>query len=1388
VGKSTDMSGDFGPTVAAVIDEACDRFEAAWRAGDRPRIEEALPKGHDSYLPELLRHLLMVELAYRRRGGEAPAFDEYRTRFPKHAQLIRTLFDETTRNAGARLSPTPALASGEPSAQGLARMGFEILGELGRGGMGVVYMAYDRRRHQRVALKTVRRADPASLLRFKREFRNLADVAHPNLVSLYDLISDGQCWFLTMELIDGVDFLSYVLSPVALKESQAILGFQTTDGRPVEDPCDHKEVDAGPNEPHSAANRDRTWCAAGVERAGLSPSQLARLRATLRQLTEGVAALHDAGKLHRDIKPTNVLVTRQGRVVLLDFGLAAELEPTDVHESSEPSVLGTVAYMSPEQAASRPVSPASDWYSVGAMLYEALTGRPPFLGQPLEVLMDKLRLEPFPPCQLVPDVPEDLNELCVNLLRRDPAARPNSRDVLRCLDRIPAGPEAAVPFPALPRKSLPLVGRQRHLAALAAAYVDMQRGRTVILSVHGHSGAGKSALVQGFLDELEGRDEAVILVGRCYERETVPYKALDGLIDALSRYLRRLPRADARELLPRDIGPLTRVFPVLRHAEAVAAALKRATEFRDPQELRRRAVAALRELLARLGDRRPLVLFIDDLQWGDFDSAAVLAEILKPPDPPTLLMLGCHRSEDTATSPFLRAYLESHESENAALDRRELSVDALTEWEARDLALMLLGQGDPTAVARAGVIARESRGSPLFVAELVRHNSAGVDEADRPSSEITLDEVLWNRIRRLPGGARRLLEAIAVSGRPLRQASAYRAAGLDGEGLASLALLRTNHLVRGTGTVEHVETYHDRIRETVIKHLPPELLRSWHLDLARELEVTEGTDAETLASHFQAAGEPAKAGRFYAEAAAGAAEALAFDRAANLYRLSLELRPTEGEEGRSMRVRHGDALANAGRGVEAARAYQEAVAGAPATEGIELQRRAAYQFLISGHIDEGLAAFNLLSARVGMRLSNTPRDALLRLLLYRAVLRVRGLRFRERDPSQIPSDELLRIDIARSVALGISLVDVIEGANWQTQSTLRALRGGEPLRIALAVSWEAVHSACEGPKARRRTARLLSAADRLAQRLGHPQALGMVSLSAGCVEFLAGRYPSALEQIDRAAAIFREQCTGVVWELDTAHIFGLWTLFCLGSLAELRSRFQLLSAEARTRGDRYVDATTGTRVESWILLAADAVGDARARADEAVRNWSRQRFHLQHMHRIFAHLENDLYAGDGMAAWHRLCQARPALDASLLLQIQHLRVDVLHFSGRCAVSAAAVAPDPRPLLRAADGFARRLERQRVPWASAMALLFRAGASSVRGDTNGAVAGLIAAAAAYDGVAMGLHAAAVRRQLGGLLGGDEGLALIAKADAWMTSQGVRNPARMAASTAPGFPTR
>ncbi len=323
-----------------------------------------------------------------------------------------------------------------------------------------------------------------------------------------------------------------------------------------------------------------------------------------------------------------------------------------------------------------------------------------------------------------------------------------------------------------------------------------------------------------------------------------------------------------------------------------------------------------------------------------------------------------------------------------------------------------------------------------------------MEGVDLPSHQpgINLDDVLWRRIQRLPEESRRFLETLAVAGQPIKVGLAYAASDLMTAKQQVVAWLRSGRLVRGTGPRldDDIETYHDRIREVVFNRLEPPSRNHLHGRLAVTLEAAAAADPETLAVHFHGAERLTEAGRYYAEAADLAARALAFDRAAKLYRKSIELRPLPGDEGRQLRVRLAESLANAGCCAEAADEYLSAAETADTAERIELERRAAFQYCASGQMDAGRKVMHTVLGRVGMQLPDDKLRALFMLLFNRFRLKRRGLTFQERDAAQIGEDELTRIDLAWSVGTGLASKNILIGPAFQSLNLLLSLRRRAP--------------------------------------------------------------------------------------------------------------------------------------------------------------------------------------------------------------------------------------------------------------------------------------------------------------------------------------------------------
>jgi serine/threonine protein kinase len=1263
---------------------------------------------------------------------------------------------------------------------------FKVRKKLGAGASGSVYEAYDLERESAVALKVLNKINPSAIYRFKNEFRSLADVDHPNLVQLYELLSEGDRWFFTMELINGIDFLAYVRA-----DAEPATGDEGYRTHP-------KTLDIEPLGP----DLDGTGDEADPQAPVTLPYHEGRLRSALRQLADGLVALHESSKLHRDLKPSNVLVTPEGRVVLLDLGLVRDMLPQRrIYESIDEDIVGTPAYMAPEQATGLQVTQASDWYAVGAMLYQAITGQIPYTGTVLKILTDKQSFDPKPPREVCPSVPADLDALCRALLRRAPEQRPAGRDILRVLgaDTFATDPVHASAGTTSGGSKI-FIGRNRLLTRLHESYAESVNGATVTVLVHGSSGIGKSSLMRRFLEDLyHTEEEPVVLAGRCYERESMPYKAFDALIDALSRYLRCLPDHEVERLLPSNILALSRLFPVLSRVNAVAGAKRRVLEIPDSRELRRRAFTALRDLVRRLTDVRPVVLYIDDLQWGDVDSMELLSELLRPPDPPPIMLALCFRSEEAMTSPLLRGLLSS-ELKKADTMVRELVLDNLSQDQSRELAQVLLGDRVPAADELAAIIARESGGNPFLLETLARHihslvasgeaSADSQEELIRALAETNLEKVVGSHLNRLDDEARALVEIIAVAGAPIEIDTARQAAEIEGNLFASLTALRSARLIRLRGSREQdrVEIYQNRLREGLLRLLDAETIRGFHYRLAIALQASDSADPEALALHYKEAGESERAAEYAAKAADRASKALAFDRAARLNRIALEF-PT-GKEGayRILQVKLGTALENAGRGAEAAEAFLAAAEGAKAGEALELRRRAAEQLLISGHLDEGIEAVRQVLESIGMKLAKTPTRALLSMLFYRFLINLRGTNFKEMDTTQIPMEQLIRIDTCWSVSIGLGIADTIRGMDFGKRHVLLALRAGEPYRVARALAIEVGYSATGGSKALNRTKELIRAATRLAERTKHPHALGLANMTAGMAAYLEGRWRMGLDRLTRAEEILREQCTGVTWEIDTSVLFQFRSLLLLGAYGEICKRLPPLLKECQDRGDLSAETSLRTRVSWVVLLVNDRPEEARTEVSGAIQRWTQQGFHLQHYWHLTGLTEISMYRGTALDGWDELEKLWTGLSRSLLLKIQFTRTEAWYLRTRCALAAAVEAGTEsssfQSLRKVVDKGLKTIEKEKLFWADPLARLIRAGALTIEDRFEEAADLLVDAIEGFEAADMSLHAMSALRCRGLLVGGESGAELVGQAEAWMSEQGIKRPECMTRVIAPG----
>ena len=1216
-----------------------------------------------------------------------------------------------------------------PEPRGIGR--FELVKPIGSGGMGTVFEARERRTGQRLAIKALREGAGETLYQFKREFRVLSELSHPFLVRFGELFEDAGRFYLTMELVDGETFLDYVRPGLSRHPGTS-------------DPMSHHGV-----------------------------LDVERLRHALEQLVSALMALHASGVVHRDVKPQNVLVSSGGRVVLLDFGVAV----SDEERVRRPELAGTVAYMAPEQIAGVGITEAADWYAVGVVLYQALTGTLPHRG--VAPWSHVRKTKPPPPTALTDGarLPEDVCALCMGLLEPEPASRLSERAIARALGLDVEVERSRASFRSQLHFSRSVfVNRHKELKhlreGLARPWLDGCR----VVRIFGESGVGKTALLRRWLDEVaREREGVVVLSSRCYERETLPYRGVDGVVDALARHLGDAHYGQGAVAAPANAALLGQVFPVLRAVPQFDGTPTPALVQQDPQEARRLAFSALRDLFSALSEQSRLVIHVDDAQWIDPESVALLSFLIAPSTAPRMLLVLTERQTSTNVLDDLMRSTPS---------ARSFELRPLGAEDSELLAAELLRRHGGNSGLLPSRVARTSGGHPLFIHELVLHDESGVQSGS------SLEAALFARIERLDPACRRLLDVIALASAPLAHGVAQTAASLEpAEYPQILSALRSENLVtfQAIAARNEVQIYHDRIRDVVVDAMTEEVRKGRHLQLATALEDVIHGESDSLASHFFEAGVHDKAAHYARAAAERALHKLAFEHAARFFELALRAEHDPGERG-VLEEHLGKALANAGRGTDAAEAYLRASTHARGTFSNELRRRAGEQFLRAGHVERGIAILSEILGELGLRVPKT--DFSTAASLARALVRLQtrvsvfGLGFSRRPIAELTAEQRLRLDACWTIATGLSMVHHLLATDFQARSLLLALEVGEHDRVLRAAALLSASLSADAI-GRRIGRRLMAGARELAGSSPSPETRGWLALTAGAAAMGEWDFATCVESCRRAEAEFRSGCTGVAWEVVTSQAFMLWSMTFEGHLKAAGERLPGLLASARARGDRHALATLTLSPLHLVGLAADESARVRAECASIAAEWPEDFACFQHMCASYVLAHVDLYEGRVHEAWAHVLSAWRMLRRSHLSRVQFQRVDLLGLRARAALACATFGDGvDGDWLKRARVDVRRLRRVKIDSALGMAELVEGAALRAEGHRPEAADRFRSAAVHFETRGMRLHSAVARLAIGVVA---DDVSVRRHAERELAALGVVAPGRMLRLWVPGVRT-
>jgi tetratricopeptide (TPR) repeat protein len=765
-----------------------------------------------------------------------------------------------------------------------ARLGrFEILTQLGAGGMGEVYQAHDPHLDRRVAIKVLLphlTEDSVARERLRREAMAAAALDDPFICKIHEIGEDGGVLFIVMEYVSGVTLRSRLADGcTSVPEALRIAG----------------------------------------------------------ELAEALEEAHSRHFVHRDLKPANVMLTPQGHVKVMDFGLAKRLElevtdPTITALTQKGMIVGTPNYMSPEQVKGEDVDHRSDLFSFGIVLCELFGGRNPFhRGAPLETVTAILRDPP----KLPDGLPQGLMVVIRRLLAKSPAERYQTMKEARTdLARVTAAPTAEE---APGEECMPLIGRDSERAELLRALDQAMAGRGSLIMIGGEPGIGKTHLTRAILEEARRRG-AFGVVGHCYEMEgSPPYVPFVEMLEYSARVAPpesfRYAVGDAAPEISKIVPELRRIFPSIPEPVQL-----------PPEQQRRFLFNAYRDFSERAARVTPIVAVFEDLHWADEPTLLLLQHVAQTISGVPSLLIGTYRDVELDVERPFASVLETLMRERLAT---RITLRRLKAGGVEAMLGAMSGQTPPLQLARA--VFAETEGNPFFVEEVFRHLSEEgklFDESGSWRKDLRVERlevpegvrlVIGKRLKRLSEATRRVLTTAAVIGRSfsLRLLEELESDRPDAA-LEAMEEAERAQLVGAerAGREPCYRFTHELIRQTLAEALSLPRRQRLHARIGGAIEKVYAAALEkhapAIAHHLYQAGMAAgvdKTLSYLLRAAGGARSSAAHEEA--LAHLDNALSLLEGESGvvvGEVLERRGDVLRRLGKMSDAVSAYERAIA------------------------------------------------------------------------------------------------------------------------------------------------------------------------------------------------------------------------------------------------------------------------------------------------------------------------------------------------------------------------------------------------------------------------------------------------------------------------------